>query len=189
MRVLGIDCGTSSTGYGVVETDGSGYRLIHYGAIRTSRSTPFAQRLHKIHSELARLVVRYRPDAVAIEEVFYSLNAKSAIKLGHVRGVAMLAAAAAGVPVSEYSPLAVKSAVVGMGRAEKEQVQQMVKVLLGLRERPEPHDAADALAVAICHINTATTRQKIAAQTRPNQVSPNRARRPSARRAAVASRP
>lgn len=180
MRVLGIDCGTGTTGYGVVETEGGGYRLIHYGAIRTAISLPFPRRLRRIHSELTRLVERFRPDTVAIEEVFYSLNAKSAIKLSHVRGVVMLAAAEADLPVSEYSPLAVKSAVVGVGRAEKEQVQQMVKVLLGLRERPQPHDAADALAVAICHINTATTRQKIAAQTRPQ--------RPASRTAAAAAR-
>ena len=181
MRVLGIDCGTASTGYGIVETERGGYRLLDYGAIRTAGSLAFPRRLHRIHSELERLLARYRPDAVAVEEVFYSLNAKSAIKLGHVRGVVMLAAAAARLPVGEYSALEVKSAVVGFGRAEKEQVQEMVKVLLGLRERPEPHDAADALAVAICHINTATTQQKIAAQT-----CPTRAR--GARRPAVAAR-
>ena len=169
MRVLGIDCGTARTGYGVVETPaeagGAPYRLITYGAIRTGNSLAFPKRLRRIHDEVARLVAEHEPDSVAIEEVFYQLNPKSAIKLSHVRGVVMLAAASAGLPVGEYSPLEVKSAVVGYGRAEKEQVQHMVKTLLGLRTKVEPHDAADALAVAICHINTATTRQKLAAQT------------------------
>lgn len=165
MRVLGIDCGSEVTGYGVVASVGSGYRLLAYGAIRTAGAGAFPARLRRIYDEVARLVAEHRPDAVAIEEIFYSLNARSALKLAHVRGVVVLAAAAAEVEVGEYSPLEVKSAVVGYGRAEKQQVQQMVKTLLGLKERVEPHDAADALAIAICHINTATTRQKLAAQT------------------------
>ncbi|HEX8815539.1 MAG TPA: crossover junction endodeoxyribonuclease RuvC [Terriglobales bacterium] len=161
MRVLGIDCGTECTGYGVVELDGEG--ALHcrtFGAIRLRVKQAMAGRLATISSDLGAVIVEYRPDMVAIEDVFYAVNAKSAIKLGQVRGVAMLAASSAGLEVAEYAPLAIKSAVVGYGRAEKSQVQQMVMRLLGLDAPPEPADAADALAIAICHLHTAATRER-----------------------------
>ena len=171
MRVLGIDCGGERTGYGVVEQDeASGeLRCVCSGAIRLSPRSPLPARLHRIYGELGRLIQEHRPEAAAIEDVFYALNAKSALKLGQVRGVAMLAAAAHGLAVAEYAPLSVKSAVVGYGRAEKRQVQQMVARLLRLPALPEPFDAADALAIAICHLHTAATlaRQKAGARRAP----------------------
>ena len=158
MRVLGIDCGTEYTGYGVVELEDSG-RLVCLtcGAVKLSARDPMAQRLSKIFSSLQEIIQAHRPDRVAIEDVFYALNVKSALKLGQVRGVAMMAAAMSGLEVSEYAPLSIKSAVVGYGRAEKQQVQQMVTRLLNMAEVPEPPDAADALAIAICHLHTAAT--------------------------------
>jgi crossover junction endodeoxyribonuclease RuvC len=158
MRVLGIDCGTEYTGYGVVELADSG-RLVCLtcGAVKLSARDPMAQRLSKIFSSLQEIIQAHRPDRVAIEDVFYALNVKSALKLGQVRGVAMMAAAVSGLEVSEYAPLSIKSAVVGYGRAEKQQVQQMVTRLLNMAEVPEPPDAADALAIAICHLHTAAT--------------------------------
>src|SRR5215470_7510793 len=161
MRVLGIDCGTECTGYGLVELDGRGQlQSIDFGAIKLSRQISLPVRLSTIFDQLCRLIREHQPDLVAIEDVFYAVNAKSALKLGQVRGVAMLAAATAGVEVAEYSPLSIKSAVVGYGRAEKHQVQQMVTRLLKLDFVPEPPDAADALAIAICHLHTAATREK-----------------------------
>jgi len=162
MRVLGIDCGTEYTGYGVVDLlpDGtSNGRLICIvcGAIRVSPRDPMAVRLSRISVALDELISLHHPDRVAIEDVFYAVNVKSALKLGQVRGVAMLAAASAGLEVAEYSPLSIKSAVVGYGKAEKHQVQHMVARLLRLDELPEPADAADALAIAICHLHTAAT--------------------------------
>jgi crossover junction endodeoxyribonuclease RuvC len=158
MRVLGIDCGTEYTGYGVVDQNADGeLRYVVAGAIRLLPREPLPQRLHCIFTMLSELIAAHRPDVAAIEDVFYAVNVKSALKLGQVRGVAMLAAAVAGLPVSEYAPLAIKSAVVGYGRAEKSQVQQMVARLLRLPEIPEPPDAADALAIAICHLHTAST--------------------------------
>ena len=158
MRVLGIDCGGAYTGYGVVEMR-SGGRLVCLtcGAIKLSPRDPLARRLARIYDGLGALIVEHQPNEVAIEGIFYALNVKSALKLGQVRGVAMLAAAAAGLEVAEYSPLTIKSSVVGYGRAEKQQVQDMVTRLLGLDEPPEPMDASDALAIAICHLHTAAT--------------------------------
>lgn len=161
MRVFGIDCGTEVTGFGVVES-GEGARLpylkcLAMGGIRLSRSRPLPERLDQVFRELTVELERWRPDTVAVEEVFYSVNAKSALKLGQVRGVALLAAARQGIPLAEYAPLKIKSSVVGYGLAQKEQVQFMVARLLGLDELPKPADAADALAVAICHIHTAQT--------------------------------
>jgi crossover junction endodeoxyribonuclease RuvC len=158
MRVLGIDCGTEYTGYGVVEL-GHDDRLICLtcGAIKLSSRTSLPERLSTIFQRLGAIIVEHQPDNVAIEDVFYALNAKSALKLGQVRGVAMLAASSAGLTVAEYAPLTIKSAVVGYGRAEKQQVQHMVARLLRLVEIPEPPDAADALAIAICHLHTSAT--------------------------------
>jgi crossover junction endodeoxyribonuclease RuvC len=161
MRVFGIDCGTEITGFGVVESDDGARtpRLVSkaMGAIRLKKSLSTAERLLQVFRELSTQLDLWKPDAVAIEEVFYSVNAKSALKLGQVRGVALLAAAAQGLPVAEYAPLKIKSSVVGYGLAKKEQVQFMVARLLELAEVPEPADAADALAIAICHIHTAQT--------------------------------
>ncbi|HEY6769544.1 MAG TPA: crossover junction endodeoxyribonuclease RuvC [Candidatus Sulfotelmatobacter sp.] len=158
MRVLGIDCGGHYTGYGVVEMLPQG-RLcwLTSGAITLSVREPLPQRLSRIFVQLGDIILRHQPDEVAIEDVFYALNVKSALKLGQVRGVAMLAAATAGLEVAEYSPLTIKSSVVGYGRAEKQQVQQMVTRLLELAQPPEPMDASDALAIAICHLHTAGT--------------------------------
>ena len=160
-RVLGIDCGSGATGYGVIEPGGRTSRIVASGVILASARLSFPERLKIIAEGLSRVIETYAPDAVAVEEVFYSVNVKSALKLGHVRGVALLKAAEAGLPIHEYSPLQIKSSVVGYGRAEKNQVQQMVKVLLRLDEIP-PEDAADALAVALCHAHCAQTQEKLA---------------------------
>ena len=158
MRVLGIDCGTEYTGYGIVEQHADGrLAFVMAGAIRLSRRESMAKRLSTVFTELSHLIFSTSPLMVAIEEVFYSVNAKSALKLGQVRGVAMLAASSAGLEVAEYSPLSIKSAVVGYGKAKKIQVQHMVAHLLNLPELPRPADAADALAIAICHLHTHAT--------------------------------
>jgi crossover junction endodeoxyribonuclease RuvC len=161
MRVFGIDCGTEITGFGVVESCEEAHQPVlkarTVGAIRLAKTRPLPERLEQVYRELTAELERWRPDTVAIEEVFYSVNAKSALKLGQVRGVALLAAARLGIPVAEYAPLKIKSSVVGYGLAQKEQVQFMVARLLGMSEPPQPADAADALAVAICHIHTAQT--------------------------------
>ena len=153
MRVFGIDPGSERTGYGCVETDGSRHRIVVCGAIRSPALASFPDKLHRIHSQLSTILADCQPACAAIENVFHSVNARSALKLGHARGVAMLAVVEAGIPVFEYTPAEIKRAVVGYGRAEKPQVQQMIKLLLGLAEVPSPHDAADALAVAICHVH------------------------------------
>jgi crossover junction endodeoxyribonuclease RuvC len=154
VRIFGIDPGSERTGYGCVETDGRRHQLVACGAITAFAGDAFPQRLAKIHRELAALLIKWRPDCVAIENLFHANNVRSALKLGHARGVAMLAAVEAGCPVVEYTPAEIKRAVVGYGRAEKHQVGQMVKLLLGLDKPPSPHDAADALAVAICHLHS-----------------------------------
>ncbi len=151
MRVLGIDCGSERTGYGVIETDGVDHRLVAAGVIRTDTKAPFEQRLLAIATGLRGLIREHAPDAAAVEEVFFSANVKTALKLAQVRGVALLAIAEAGVELGDYSPLEVKTSVVGYGRAEKSQVQLMVRSLLRLREEIASEDASDALAVAICH--------------------------------------
>jgi crossover junction endodeoxyribonuclease RuvC len=158
MRVLGIDCGGAYTGYGVVEQAAGGELLcLAAGAIKLSPRNPLSERLQLVFEGLRAIIAAHSPHVVAIEEVFYSVNPKSALKLGQVRGVAMLSAASSGLPVAEYAPLAIKSAVVGYGRAEKTQVQAMVTRLLKLAYLPQPADAADALAIAICHLHTAAT--------------------------------
>jgi crossover junction endodeoxyribonuclease RuvC len=151
MRVLGIDCGTERTGYGVIESDGRDHRLIAFGVIRTQPRHPMPVRLAEIAKALRATIAEYQPQAAAIEEVFASVNAKSSLKLAHVRGVAMLAVEEAKLPLGEYSPLVIKASVVGYGRAEKSQVQMMVRSLLRLDHDISSTDAADALAVAICH--------------------------------------
>ena len=158
MRVLGIDCGGEYTGYGVVEMHPDGKLCcLTSGAIKLSLREALPRRLSSIYMQLGAIISEHQPDEVAIEDVFYALNIKSALKLGQVRGVAMLAAASAGLEVAEYSPLTIKSSVVGYGRAEKHQVQNMVTRLLDLPAPPEPMDASDALAIAICHLHTVGT--------------------------------
>jgi len=167
MRVLGIDCGTEYTGYGVVELCADGELVcLSCGAIKLSPREPLPQRLKAICQKLRALIEEHRPDNVAIEDVFYAVNVKSALKLGQVRGVAMLAAAAAGLEVAEYAPLSIKSAVVGYGKADKQQVQHMVTRLLNLSEPPQPADASDALAIAICHLHTSATQERQRAAAR-----------------------
>jgi crossover junction endodeoxyribonuclease RuvC len=160
VRIFGIDPGSERTGYGCVETDGRRHHLIACGAISAHARDSFPDRLARIHRELTAQLRTCRPDCVAIENLFHANNVRSALKLGHARGVAMLAAVEAGCVVVEYTPAEIKRAVVGYGRAEKRQVQQMIKLLLGLAAPPTPHDAADALAVAICHCHSMPPRMK-----------------------------
>jgi crossover junction endodeoxyribonuclease RuvC len=164
MRILGIDCGSERTGFGIVESDGRTHSLIDHGVIRTSPKTPFPERLQQIACGLRRSIVSFSPEMAAVEEVFYAVNAKTAIKLSHVRGVALLVIAEAQVEFAEYSPLEVKMSVVGYGRAEKQQVQMMVAALLRLPRQIESQDTCDALAIAICHANHISSRQKISKQ-------------------------
>jgi crossover junction endodeoxyribonuclease RuvC len=154
VRVFGIDPGSGRTGYGCVETDGSRHRIVMCGAIAPPADATFPAKLLMIHRRLSALIDECHPDCAAIENLFHANNVRSALKLGHARGVATLAAVEAGLPVFEYTPAEIKRAVVGYGRAEKPQVQQMVKLILGLAVAPSPHDAADALAVAICHVHS-----------------------------------
>ena len=164
MRVLGIDCGGEYTGYGIVEQDDAGHlHCVAWGAVRLNTRRPLPERLSQIFHELHTVIEQHQPEVAAVEDVFYAANAKSALKLGHVRGVALLVASECRLPVSEYAPLAIKSAVVGYGKADKVQVQQMVTRLLRLESAPEPQDASDALAVAICHLHTAQTLARHAA--------------------------
>jgi crossover junction endodeoxyribonuclease RuvC len=163
VRIFGIDPGSDRTGYGCVETDGSRHRLVACGAIATPPGDTFPSKLLTIHDRLTTLLAECRPDCVAVESLFYATNVRSALKLGHVRGVTILAAVQGGYPVAEYTPAEIKRAVVGYGRAEKRQVQEMVKLLLGLDSVPSPDDAADALAVAICHVHN---------QRRPSSIGP-----------------
>ena len=167
MRVLGIDCGGEYTGYGVVEQDEDGnLQPIVFGAVRLNPRRPLPERLSQIFRELRAIIDEHRPEIAAVEDVFYAANAKSALKLGQVRGVALLVASECGLPVAEYAPLCIKSAVVGYGKADKVQVQHMVARLLRLNELPEPQDASDALAIAICHLHTAATLARHAGQGR-----------------------
>lgn len=158
MRVIGIDPGTAITGWGVVEGDGNDLRVIAYGVVTTPAGTPLPERLQVIYRELTELLGKWQPESSAIEELFFSKNAKTALAVGHGRGAAMLALANAGLPITEYKPLEVKQAITGHGGADKQQMQQMVKLLLSLDELPRPDDAADALAVAICHLHSVRLR-------------------------------
>jgi crossover junction endodeoxyribonuclease RuvC len=151
MRILGIDCGTERTGWGVVESDGRAHRVLGHGVIRTKTSQTMERRLHAIAAGLRAVFEQHRPEAAAVEDIFYAVNVKTALKLAHVRGVALLTIAEAGVPLGEYSPLEIKSSVVGYGRAEKHQVQMMVRQLTKVEGEFETEDASDAVAVAICH--------------------------------------
>jgi crossover junction endodeoxyribonuclease RuvC len=163
MRVLGIDCGSQSTGFGIVDSDGQDHRVVAFGALRLPAKDAFSHKLLEIHKKVAELIHDHAPDFVAVEDQFYLTNFKSVMKLGAIKGAVILAAAQADVPIIEYSPLAIKNAVTGYGRAEKHQVQVMVRNILRLEEEPKPHDAADALALAICHIHTLSTQQTLKA--------------------------
>lgn len=151
MLVLGIDPGLATTGYGLVAGDGQTLEAVAYGVLRTPANTPVAERLVMLHDALTALLDRYQPDVVAMEELFFSTNARTAMTVGEARGVLLLTAAQAGLTIAEYTPLQVKQAITGYGQAEKLQVQQMVRFLLNLPEIPRPDDAADGLAVSICH--------------------------------------
>lgn len=162
MRVLGIDCGCERTGYGVIDSDGGTHRMLAAGVIRTNTKWPFEKRLLEIAGGLRELIRLHAPEAGAVEEVFFSANVKTALKLAHVRGVALLSIAEAGMQCAEYSALEVKMSVVGYGRAEKAQVQTMVQSLLRLPEAIASEDACDALAVAICHATHESTSRRLA---------------------------
>lgn len=155
VRTLGIDPGTAIMGYGVVEQRGGSLRALTYGAFTTERADSMPRRLLSLHARLTALIGEYRPDALAVEELFFNRNVRTAIPVGQARGIVLLTAAQAGVPVFAYTPLQVKDAVVGYGRATKDQVQQMIRSLLALEVIPRPDDAADALAIAICHVHSA----------------------------------
>ena len=170
MRVLGIDPGSETTGWGVVEGDGRRYRLVEYGTVMASPRERFAARLLKVSEGLEAVIARLKPDACAVEEAFFAVNVKTALKLGQVRGVVLVAAERASLDIFEYSPRLIKQTVVGYGNAEKHQVQEMVRVLLSLASVPSPHDASDALAIAICHFHHAgvsTRIQEADARLRP----------------------
>jgi crossover junction endodeoxyribonuclease RuvC len=156
VKIFGIDPGSDRTGYGCVERIGSRHCLVTCGTLSGRTNATFPDKLQAIHAGLFALMREHRPDCVAVENIFYARNVRSALKLGHARGVALLAAAEAGVTVVEYAPAEIKRAVVGYGRAEKHQVQEMIRLLLGLEKAPSPHDVADALAVAICHLHAIT---------------------------------
>jgi crossover junction endodeoxyribonuclease RuvC len=161
MRIIGVDPGSDITGYGVIDSDGRNYNLVEYAAIKGTKQLSFAGRLLAISKQIEDVIERLGPQVCAIEDTFYAVNVKSALKLGQARGAVLVAAARAGLEVFEYTPLEIKSALVGYGRAEKQQVQEMVRVLLRMKSAPEPLDASDALAVAICHVNTSATRDRV----------------------------
>lgn len=151
IRILGIDPGYAIVGFGILEYDGLRFTPIEYGAVLTEAHTPFTERLRAIHTDVEFIFDKFKPDCMAIEKLFFTTNQKTAIDVAQARGVTVLSAADRSVPVFEYTPLQVKSAVVGYGKAEKQQVMEMTKQLLGLAQIPKPDDAADALAIAICH--------------------------------------
>jgi crossover junction endodeoxyribonuclease RuvC len=167
VRVFGIDPGSVRTGYGCVETDGTRHRLVTCGALSGPTGGALPERLRAIHDQLLALLTSSAPDCVAVETLFYARNVKSALTLGHARGVAVLAVVEAGLPLAEYAPAEIKQALVGHGRAEKSQVQQMVTLLLGLDTPPSPYDASDALAIAICHAHASGGVLPAASQARP----------------------
>ncbi len=162
MRVLGIDPGSQTTGWGVVEGDSRRYKLIEFGSIRLPATLSFPARLLRMCNGLEEVIGRYSPDACALEDSFLATNVKVSMKLGQVRGVALLVAERAALAIHEYSPRLIKQTVVGYGNAEKHQVQEMVRLLLSLKRIPAPHDAADALAAAICHFHHANFAEKLA---------------------------
>jgi len=178
MRVLGIDPGSETTGWGLVEGNGRRYAMVEYGCLKSSPSQKFSTRLLQIWKGIEEVIARHEPQVCALEDGFLATNVKVTLKLGQVRGVAMLAAARAALEIHEYSPRLVKQTVVGYGNAEKHQVQEMVRVLLSLEHVPEPQDAADALAVAICHLHHADLAHRLlAADARVKLTTPATRRR------------
>ena len=163
MRVLGVDPGSQTMGWGVVEGDGRRYALVAYGSVRVPSSLKFSTRLLRMCKGLEEVIAEHRPDVCALEDAFLATNVKVSMKLGQVRGVVLLVAERAALEIHEYAPRSIKQTVVGYGNAEKHQVQEMVRLLLSLKSVPAPHDAADALAVAICHFHYAPFKQKIVA--------------------------
>ena len=161
MRVLGIDPGSETLGWGVVEGSGLKYSLVDFGTVRSSPRDPFSKRLAKVYAGVAELVEKFRPDTLSIEEAFYAVNVQVAMKLGQVRGVVLLLAEQEGLTIAEYAPRLIKQTVVGYGNAEKHQVQEMVRILLRMKTVPTPHDASDALAIAICHFHHAGMQDRI----------------------------
>ncbi len=161
MRVLGIDPGSETLGWGVVEGSGSRYAAVDFGTVKSNTKTAFSKRLVTIYDGVAELIVRFEPDVVSIEEAFYATNVKVAMKLGQVRGVVLLLAEQRAIEIAEYAPRLIKQTVVGYGNAEKHQVGEMVKLLLRLKSVPKPHDAADALAIAICHFHHAGSIERL----------------------------
>lgn len=167
MIALGIDPGTALCGYGIVRAAGDDMELVACGAIATPAKTPLATRLLKIHAELVALIATYQPDQAAVEKLFFSRNTTTALAVGHARGVVYLAIAQAHLPLFEYAPNEIKQAIAGYGGASKQQMQQMVKVLLRLDNVPQPDDAADAVAIAMCHLQSAHLRELIDSQNNP----------------------
>lgn len=161
MRVLGIDPGSETLGWGVVEGTGSKYALVEFGTVRSNSKMPFAERLLAVHAGLSDVIARHTPDVVSVEDTFYAANVSVAIKLGQVRGVVLLLAAQNGLEIAEYAPRLIKQTIVGYGAADKNQVGEMTRILLGLRQIPKPHDAADALAIAICHFHHAGVNDRL----------------------------
>lgn len=166
MRVLGIDPGSETLGWGVVEGSGLKYAGVEFGTVRSSPKLPFPKRLANIYAGVSQVLDRYSPDVVSIEEAFYAVNASTALKLGQVRGVVLLVAEQRGLEIAEYAPRLIKQTVTGYGAADKHQVGEMVRVLLRMKSVPTPHDAADALAIAICHFHHAGMRDRIARSIR-----------------------
>lgn len=161
MKVLGIDPGSETLGWGIVEGVGLKYQLVDYGTIKSSPKQAFSKRLLKIYDGIETIVAEFQPDVLAVEEAFYAINVKVALRLGQVRGVVLLLGEKNGIEIFEYSPRLIKQTVVGYGNAEKHQVQEMVRLLLKMQAAPQPHDAADALAIAICHFHHAGVQDKI----------------------------
>jgi crossover junction endodeoxyribonuclease RuvC len=178
VRILGVDPAVAgATGYGILEIEASAHRLLRFGALKLPARAPFDERLREIHHLIASLVEEFAPHAVAVESVFTALNMRTALKLAEMRGVVLLAAAQARVPAFGYSPREVKASVAGFGAASKQQMQKMVGALLGLAECPEPADAADALAVALCHAQSCRAKERFARATRPSAPPPGSASR------------
>ena len=161
MKVLGIDPGSETLGWGVVEGSGLKYSLVDFGTVKSSPKESFSKRLLKIFDGVESVIAKFQPDTLSVEEAFYANNVKVALKLGQVRGVILLLGEKAGLEIAEYSPRLIKQTVVGYGNAEKHQVQEMVRLLLKMKQAPQPHDAADALAIAICHFHHAGMKNRI----------------------------
>jgi crossover junction endodeoxyribonuclease RuvC len=174
MLILGIDPGTAITGYGIVDSEKEVLRPIVYGVITTPASDPLSRRLQHLYNELTALIHAYHPSEGSVEELFFARNARTALSVGHARGVILLALAQASLPIHEYTPLQVKQAITGYGRATKDQVQQMVRILLNLDKIPQPDDAADALAIAICHANSSITALRMVSYSQDKEMHDDR---------------